>query len=130
MAEIVKEVPDARLTIIGIEPSKNIKDLIKELKIQNKVYYTGPTINTTELYLNTSVLLFTSLCESYSMVLNKGKAYGLPIVAFNIDYNQYYQSGVIKIEMFYYISMAKESIKLLTNYEYRKKKSQRSKIEF
>ena len=123
MAEIVKEVPDARLTIIGTEPAENIKDLIKELKLQDKVVYTGPNFNITELYLNTSVFLFTSFSESCSMQLNEGKAYGLPIVAFNIDYCPYYRDGLIKIEMFDYISMAKESIKLLTNYQYRKRKS-------
>ena len=35
MAEIVKEVSDARLTIIGIQPPQYLKDLIKQLKIEN-----------------------------------------------------------------------------------------------
>ena len=34
------------------------------------------------------------------MVINEGKAYGLPIVAFNMPYSAPYQKGVILIEMF------------------------------
>ena len=128
MAEIVKEVPDARLTIVGIEPPQHLKNLIKELNIENKVHYPGFSYNITEFYLNTSVLLVTSVSESYPMVMNEAKAHGLPIVAFNVDYSPCYQSGVIKVEMFDYKAMAKESIKLLNNYSYRKQKGQESKL--
>ena len=38
------------------------------------------------------------------------------------------KSGVITVEMFDYVSMAKESIKLLSNYEYRKKKGEEAKL--
>ena len=128
MAEIVKEVPDARLTIVGMQPPQDLKDLIKELNIQDNVNYPGFSTNITEFYLNTSVLLVTSVSESYPMVMNEGKAHGLPIVAFNVDYSPCYQSGVIKVEMFDYLAMAKESIKLLKNYEYRKKKGKEAKL--
>jgi len=128
MSEIVKEVPDARLTIIGIDPPQYLKDLIKQLKLENNVHYPGFSTNITEFYLNTSVLLVTSLSESYPMVMNEGKAHGLPIVAFNVDYSPCYQSGVIKVEMFDYVAMAKETIKLLKNYNYRKKKGEEAKM--
>ena len=128
MAEILKEVPDAILTIIGIQPPKEIQDLVKKLKIEKNVHYLGFSTNITEFYLNTSVLLVTSLSESYPMVMNEGKAHGLPIVAFNVDYCPCYQSGVITVEMFNYKDMAKEAVKLLRNYEYRKKKGEESKL--
>ena len=128
MAEIVKEVPDVRLTIIGMEPPQHLKDLMKELNIQDNVYYPGFSTNITEFYLNTSVLLVTSLSESYPMVMNEGKAHGLPIVAFDVDYCPCYQSGVIKVKMFDYMAMAKETIKLLKNYEYRKEQGKEAKL--
>ena len=128
MAEILKEVPDAKLTIIGIDPPKYLKDLIKELKIENSVHYPGFSKNITEFYLNTSVLLVTSVSEAYPMVLGEAKAHGLPIVAFNIDYSPCFKSGVITVEMFDYKSMAKESIKLLNNYDYRKQKGKEAKL--
>ena len=128
MAEIVKEVPDARLTIIGIEPPQHLKDLIKELNLQNNIHYPGFSTNITEFYLNTSVLLMTSVSEAYPMVLNEAKAHGLPIISFNIDYSPSFHSGVITVEMFNYTQMAKEAIKLLNNYEYRKKKGEEAKL--
>ena len=128
MAEIVKEVPDARLTIIGIEPPQHLKDLIKELNLQNNIHYPGFSTNITEFYLNTSVLLMTSVSEAYPMVLNEAKAHGLPIISFNIDYSPSFHSGVITVEMVNYTQMAKEAIKLLKNYEYRKKKGEEAKL--
>ena len=128
MAEILKEVPDAKLTIIGSQVPENLKNLTKELKIENNVYWPGFSTNISEFYLNTSVLLVTSVSESFPMVMNEGKAHGLPIVAFNIDYSPCFNSGVILVEMFDYISMAKETIKLLQDYDYRKKKGKEAKL--
>ena len=127
MAEIIKEVPDALLTIIGTD-THFIENLVKEFNIEKNVYYPGFSTNVTEFYLNASVLLVTSLSESYPMVMNEAKAYGLPIVAFNVDYCPCYQSGVITVEMFNYKEMAKEAVKLLKNYEYRKKKGEEAKL--
>ena len=128
MAEILKEVPDAELTIIGANYPENLKNLTKELNIEKNVYWPGFSTNISEFYLNTSVLLVTSVTESFPMVMNEGKAHGLPIVAFNIDYSPCFNSGVILVEMFDYISMAKETIKLLQNYDYRKKKGKEAKL--
>ena len=128
MAEIVKEIPNARLTILVIVLPKELKDLIQELGIQDNVDYPGFSTNITEFYLNTSVLLVTSLSESYPMVMNEGKAHGLPIVAFDVDYSPCYQSGVIKVKMFDYMAMAKETIKLLKNFEYRKEKGEEARL--
>ena len=128
MTEIVKEIPDARLTIIGMELPQHLKDLIKELKIQDNVNYLEFSTNITEYYLNTSVLLVTSLGESCPMIMDEGKAHGLPIVAFDVDYCPCYQSGLIKVKMFDHFAMAKETIKLLKNYEYRKEKGEEAKL--
>ena len=122
MREIVKEIPDAKLTIVGLSHPQDLKDLIKHLKIENNVRWVGFAQNITEFYLNTSVLLVTSVSESFPMVMNEGKAHGLPIVAFNVLYSPSYQKGVILVDMLNYTQMAQESIKLLNNYEYRKKK--------
>ena len=127
MSEIIKKVPDARLTIVGSNPTEDLIILIKELKLENNVYFSGFSTNISEFYLNSSILLMPSVSESYPLVMNEGKAYGLPIIAFNIDYNPSYRSGVIIVEMFDYISMANEAIKLLKNYEYRKKKGEEAK---
>ena len=128
MAEILKEVPNAKLTIVSLDTPENLKNLSKELNIEESIYWPGFSTNISEYYLNTSVLLVTSVSESFPMVMNEGKAYGLPIVAFNIEYSPCFQSGVILVDMFDYKAMAKETIKLLKDYKYRKKKGEESKL--
>jgi glycosyltransferase involved in cell wall biosynthesis len=127
MAEILKKVPDAKLTILGLNPPEDLKNLEKELNIENSVYWPGFSTNITEFYLNASVLLLPALSQSYRMVINEAKAHGLPIVAFNIDYEPYLQSGVITVDMLNYKAMAKKAIKLLKNYNYRTKKGEEAK---
>lgn len=128
MAEILKEVPDAKLTILGLNPPENLKELAKKLKIENSIIWPGFSTNITEFYLNTSVLLIPCLSEAYRMVINEGKAHGLPIVAFNVEYEPSLQSGVITVEMLNYKEMAKAAIKLLKHYKYRKRKGEEAKL--
>ena len=128
MPTILKEVPDAKLTILGVNPPQDLLYLIKELKLEDSVSLPGFSTNITEFYLNASVLLVTSVSESFPMVMNEGKAHGLPIVAFNIDYSPCYQNGVTTVKMFDYVSMAKEVIKLLKDYNYRDKKGEEAKL--
>ena len=128
MKEILKEVPDAKLTIVAPYHPQFLFDLIKELKIENSVDWVGFAKDITPFYLNASVLLVTSVSESFPMVMNEGKAHGLPIVSFNIDYCPCFQKGVITVDMFNYTLMAKETIKLLKDYDYRKKAGREAKL--
>ena len=128
MAEILKEVPDALLTIVAPSHPDSLKNLIKELKIEKSVTWIGFTPDVSYFYLNTSVLLVTSISESFPMVMNEGKAHGLPIVSFDIDYSPSFQKGVITVEMFNYTLMGREAAKLLKDYEYRKKKGREAKL--
>ena len=86
------------------------------------------TQNITEYYLNASVLLVASVSESFPMVMNEGKAHGLPIVAFNIDYSPCFQKGVITVDLFDYKAMGNEVVKLLNNYDYRRIKGNEAKL--
>ena len=127
MAEILKKVPDAKLTILGLNPEK-LENLAKELNIENSVYCPGFSKNISELYLNASVVLVPAISEAYHLSINEGKAYGLPIVAFNIEYKPSLQSGVITVDMLDYKAMVNEAIKLLNDYDYRRKKGEEAKL--
>lgn len=128
MSEVVKVIPDAQLYIVSPYHSPNIKNLIKILDFEDNVHFISFTYNISEYYLNSSVLIVPSVSESFPMVMNEGKAHGLPIVAFNIDYSPSFQNGVITVDMFDYKAMANEVIKLLNDYNYRKKKGREAKI--
>ena len=116
MSYIVKEVPDAKL-LLATSDSKyqNLQNLAKEYNISNNVIFkVFPNIS--EVFLNSSVLMFTSLCEAFPMAMNEGKAYGLPIVAFDISFSPPYQSGFITVPHLDVETLDNETIKILKYY--------------
>jgi len=127
--EVVKEIPDAKLYFISSDYKIDfLKGVIKDLNLTENVKIVHYSINISYFFLNSSVLLCPSKSESFPMVMNEGKAHGLPIVAFNVSYSPSYQKGVILVDMLNYTQMAKEAIKLLKDYEYRKKKGMEAKL--
>ena len=129
MYHIVKEVPDAKLYFISSDYDiKFLRGVIKDLNLTNNIKIVNYVLNISHYFLNSSILLCPSKSESFPMVMNEGKAHGLPIVAFNVSYSPSYQKGVILVDMLNYTQMAKESIKLLNDYNYRKKMGMEAKL--
>ena len=60
MAEAIKEVPDAQLTIVSGHHDPKIKNLVKELNIEKNVRFMPFNQNISEYYLNASVLIVGS----------------------------------------------------------------------
>ena len=118
-----REIPDAKLYMISANGKvKFLEDLIKELNLTKNIKIISLTKNISKYLLNTSVFINPSLSEACPMVINEAKAYGLPIVGFNVSYSFPYQTGVITAQVTNYTQMAEEIIKLLKDYNYRKKK--------
>ncbi len=127
--EVVKEIPDAKLYFISSDYKiEFLEGVIKDLNLTRNVKIVHYSRNISYFFLNSSVLLCPSKSESFPMVMNEGKAYGLPIVAFNVSYSPSYQKGVILVDMLNYTQMGKEAIKLLKDYDYRKKKGMEAKL--
>ena len=122
MSLIVKEVPDARLTLITSDSRiQFLRNLTVELNLTNNIFFIYHTYDISKYFWNSSVHMFTSLSEAFPMAMNEGKAHGLPIVAFDVPYSPPYQNGVIVVDQLDVESLAKETIKLLKDYNYRKK---------
>ena len=118
-----REIPDAKLYMISANGKvKFLEDLIKELNLTKNIKIISLTKNISKYLLNTSVFINPALSEACPMVINEAKAYGLPIVGFNVSYSFPYQTGVITAQVTNYTQMAEEIIKLLKDYNYRKKK--------
>ena len=118
-----REVPDAKLYMISANGKvKFLENLIQELNLTENIQIISLTKNISKYLLNTSVFINPSLSEACPMVINEAKAYGLPIVGFNVSYSFPYQTGVITAQVTNYKQMAEEIIKLLKDYNYRKKK--------
>jgi hypothetical protein len=127
--EVVKEITDAKLYFISSDYKiEFLEGVIKDLNLTRNVKIVHYSRNISYFFLNSSVLLCPSKSESFPMVMNEGKAYGLPIVAFNVSYSPSYQKGVILVDMLNYTQMGKEAIKLLKDYKYRKKMGMEAKL--
>ena len=125
---IRKEVPDAKLYFVSSNYKITFLDnLIKELNLTSHIEVRHFTKNITKLFLNASIFINPSLSEACPMVISEAKAFGLPIIGFNVSYSAPYQQGVITCDVTNYTQIAEEAIKLLKDYDYRKKKGMEAK---
>ena len=128
MQYIVKEVPDATLNLFSSDGRiQFLKNLTRDLNLTKNVIFCSNTYNLSQLFYNSSVHMYTSLSEAFPMALNEGKAYGMPVVGFKVPYSNPYKEGFIGVELFDVKGLARETIKLLKDYDYRKKKGEEAK---
>ena len=128
MSLVVKEIPDARLTLVTSDGRiQFLKNLTIELNLTNNVFINFHTYDISSYFWNSSVYWFTSLSEAFPMAMNEGKAHGLPIVAFDVPYSPPYQNGVIVVDQLDIEGLARETINLLKDYDYRKRMGQFAK---
>ena len=126
---IVKEIPDAKLNIITSDSRiEFLKNLTIELNLSQYINFIYHTYDISSYFYNSSILLYTSLSEAFPMAMNEGKAHGMPIVAFEVPISLPYQNGVINVESLNYTALAKECIRLLKDYNYRRKMGEWSKL--
>ena len=120
---IRKEIPDAKLYFVSSNYKITALDnLIKELNLTENIEVRHFTKNISKFFLNSSVFINPSLSEACPMVISEAKAFGLPIIGFNVSYSPPYQTGVITCDVTNYTQIAEEAIKLLKDYNYRKQK--------
>ena len=128
MEIIVKEVPDAKLYLVSSDSRVQfLKNLTRDLNLTKSIIFKGGTFSLTRLFLNCSVHMYTSLSEAFPMALIEGKAHGMPVVGFEVPYSNPYQQGFIGVELFDVEGLARETIKLLKDYDYRKRKGAEAK---
>ena len=128
MKIIVKEVPDAKLYLVSSDSRvQHLKNLTRDLNLSKNIVFKGGTFNLTEIFYNCSVHMYTSLSEAFPMALNEGKAHGMPVVGFKVPYSIPYQQGFIGVDLFDVEGLARETIKLLKDYDYRKRKGEEAK---
>ena len=123
-----REIPDAKLYLVSSNYKITfLQNLITELNLTENIIVKHFTKDISKYFLNSSVFVNPSLSEACPMVINEAKAFGMPIVGFNVSYSVPYQTGVITTEVANYTQMAEEIIKLLKDYNYRKKKGLEAK---
>ena len=122
MKYIVKELPECKMKIISdLHKIKNLKNLIKFLKLEKNVIFVGYS-STPEIYFkNASLHIFPSISESFGLALGETKVYGIPSILVGIDYISIAKGGTIIIYKDDEKLIAKEAIKILKNDKLRKK---------
>lgn len=86
-AEVVKEVPDAKLEVWGSgDQIDNYKKLIKELKLQNNVFINGYTTNPDKIFQNALFSIFTSKSEGFGLSCLESLSNGCPVISYNVKY--------------------------------------------
>lgn len=87
-AEVLKEVPNARLKIVGDGPERvSLQKLLRELGLQAHVTFTGitPTYEAVARYFKESaVFVLPSTVEGEAIVLKEAMAARLPVIAMNV----------------------------------------------
>lgn len=80
--------PDWNLMLVGYDHLKQknmdrLKALSKDLKVDDRVIFTGKHDKVEELYLQSSIFAFTSSSEGFPNVIGEAMSAGLPVVAFD-----------------------------------------------
>ena len=120
MEFIVKAIKECEMNIISYQEQK-LKKLIKRLSLEKNVRFVGYHKNI-ELYLkNYSLHILPSLTEAYPMVLSETKIFGIPSIICGLDYIALANKGTVIIYDDNPETIAKETIKILNDYNYRKR---------
>jgi len=87
-AEVLKEVPDARLKIVGDGPERtNLQGLVRKLGLQAYVTFTGITRTyegVARYFKESEIFVLPSTVEGEAIVLKEAMAARLPVIAINV----------------------------------------------
>ena len=122
MQYIVNEIKDSEMKIISdLNKLEKLKKLIKKLNLKDKIRFVGYSLELENHFHNASLHIFPSVSEAFPMVLCETKVFGIPNILTGLDFVVMSQGGNVIIYDDNPESIAKEAIKILNNYSYRKK---------
>ena len=120
MEYIIEHIPEVKMKIItNITNIEYLKNIINYLCLEKYIHFVEYTPLPEKYFQNISLNIITSISESFSLALSETKLYGIPNIFMGLDYISTANGGTINIYDDSPEYLAKESIKLLTNYEYR-----------
>jgi glycosyltransferase involved in cell wall biosynthesis len=118
---ISQSIPESKMKIISsINETFFLPDLEYNLNSKNNAEYPGYESELEHIYKNASLHIIPSISESFSMVLCETKIFGIPNILLGLEYLSASYGGTIIIYDDTPESLAKESIRILKDYNYRK----------
>jgi glycosyltransferase involved in cell wall biosynthesis len=128
MKYIIKKINDSQMIILSDNTEiDELKSLIKTEKLDNNIKFVGYSTNPEIYFNNVSLHIFPSIAEAFPMVLSETKIYGIPSILVGIDYVTAIKEGVIIVYDEKPETIANYAIKILNNFEYRKKIGKRAR---
>lgn len=133
--KVHEKINDIVLDVVGDgDPADEMMKFVKQHNLEDCVIFHGEK-NSTELaqfYKNASCVLFTSKMEGYPMMLLETKAYGLPVVMYDLNYLTLVKDrkGILTAPIGDVEKMSEQLFKLMSDYNYRKKKSDEASESF
>ncbi len=129
MKEVVAQIPNAKLKILGAADvpiiAEKLKELIKLNQLEKNIEFCGFHTDVSEFYKSADVMLNTSPHEGWSLVISESKFYELPLVFFKLPDNELTRDGKGSIAVLFnnYHAAAKAIVKILTDENFRIKLS-------
>lgn len=119
MKYIVSEIPNSTMKILLDMKDYRLTDLIYDLQLKKNIELIENNQNPEIFFMNASLHIFPSFCESFGLVLSEAKLFGIPSILLGLDYLSLSKGGTVIIYDDSPESIAKEAIKILNNKDYR-----------
>lgn len=128
MEYIIKEIPKCELNIVSsLERIDKIENLVNNLDLNNNINFKGYSSSLEIYFRNASLNFIPSISEAFPLVLSETKIYGIPSILLGLDYICNSKGGIIIIYDDQPETLARESIKIILNKEFRKKLGKESR---
>ncbi len=83
-SKIIKQFPEAFLEIYGEGKEKeNLQKFVKELKLEDKVFFKGHEKDLSKIFKDASLMLFPSKRESFGLVIIEAFSFGVPVIGYS-----------------------------------------------
>ncbi len=129
MNKVVKVYPDAKMKIVGNEVTRDArKNILKKMAaygLEGNIELCDYTADVASFYENAKLFLCTSSWEAFPMTLVESKAYGLPLVTYEMPYLEALKDGkgYLSVPQGSWESAAGAIIQLMENEDLRKRLS-------
>jgi len=124
--KVVKEIPDARLAMVGDGPlMQNVKKEIENLGLEKNIILFGYLFDGEkkyQLFSQSKIVVHPAFYDSGGMASSEAMAFGSPVVGFNLkSYESYYPKGMVKVKTGDLDAFSRQVVRLLQDSKLRGK---------
>jgi hypothetical protein len=125
---IRQEIPSIQLSIVSaIDNIDYLKYYVENLNLGFNVYFANYSSEPSIYFKTASLNYLTSISESYSLILSETKIFGIPTIIMGLNFLSMSKKGTVIIYDDYPETLAKVSIKILRNKQYKKNLSKEAR---